>query len=311
MSRNTARTPNYVVAHRQLLTEDEEKALFVKWYSLKETPLKAERVLEQIVRCYTPIVQKCAKRFAGYEIDSDDLISEGVLALVEAARRFDASKGFRFATFCRSWVEGLMLAYITKNYFMVNVCSNQRMKKLFFNLRRIVNREMRLTGRLDPSPEFLMMVAEKLEVSVEEVITMYNLFRKPYDSLSEPMKSDEEEFTREATIASADPDPETICVNERTIKFRHKLVQETVARVLTDRERMIFEKQVLSEEDDMETLQDLARTLGLSKERVRQIRNVAQRKVEQAILSQVNPGEFADLFSTPAPYALTGGENAY
>lgn len=296
MSVRDSRNPEYIASHRVLLSAEQERQLFT-YYSTT----RASHALEDIVRAYSPIVAKLAKKFAGYGINHEDLISEGTMALVASAQRYEISTGNRFATYCTAWVRGLMLAYITKNYFSVTVCSNQQMKRLFFNLRRMANQQLRLNERKELGQEFMIAVAKQLKVDVEDVVNMYNMFRKPNESLSDPVGSEDDgDYTRESQIESSDPDPETIVVNDRMIRFHKRLINDAMEMALSDRERMVFQAQVLCDEDDVETLQALANKLSISKERVRQIRNDAMDKVKAMLLDQHGAEFGRDLFQSTA-----------
>lgn len=275
-----SKLPEYIVSHRTLLNEAEELELFRVWQASG-----AKHLQDYIVRCYSPIVLKFAKRFAGYGIDQEDLTSEGMLALVEAARRFEIKRGFRFATFARMWVEGLMLAYIAKNYFTMNVCSGSRMKKLFFNLRRVLNQEYR-SGSPEGDPTFFNRVAEKMEVDVEDVEAMYALFARPAESLSEPIGGDgeDDDYTRGDLLEDPNATPDEVVMDTMMSEYHKRVVRETVRKVLTRREAKVFMAQVVADDNSQRTLQNLADELGLSKERIRQIREVAYAKVENALL---------------------------
>jgi len=280
--------PNYLTTHRQLLSPEEELQLFTEWKA-NQNP----KLYEKIIRCYSPIILKQAKKLAGYGVPIIDLIGEGQLGLCEAATRYEIDRDRRFATYALWWVKGLMLAYIARNYFAMNVNSNQRMKHIFFNLRRVINlyHAESVNGG---DPAFYEKVAEKLStpdntVSPKDVQEMHTMFSRPAQSLASPINSKhdgDDSMTLEAMIPDEAPLQDEIVMTTMLEGFHRRIVYDAVRRVLTAREQKIFIAQVLSEEDDQRTLQDLADELKLSKERIRQIREGAQEKVKVAILSK-------------------------
>lgn len=289
---NRVRIPSYIVSHRTLLTEQEEKKLFKGWQATKAKPL-----LDYIVRAYSPIVLKFAKKLSGYGMKEDDLIDEGTLALIEAAHRYEIGRGLRFATYARGWVEGLMLAFIAKNYFTMNVNSNQRMKKLFFNLRRVIAQEYK-KGNPEGDPTFFHRIAEKMNVKVEDVEAMHSLFSRPAESLSTPLggDSDDNDFTRESTLQDPNETPDEVVMTTMLNAYHRKLIADIVNDVLTKREARVFMAQVVANDQSLRTLQNLADELSLSRERVRQVREIALAKVRKALLARVPKERRKEIF---------------
>jgi len=276
-------TKNFVKSHRVLLTEEEEIELFVKWRETKDN-----QYLTKIVVSYSPIILRTIKELSGYRMDPEELTSEGLVALIEAARRYDLSRGLRFSTYAKTWVKGVMYGFITKNYFLVHVCTSHMKKKLFFALRKLIAKEMRKNGSFTLTTNVAATLAEDYGTTVTEIQCMYDMFRKPHDSLSEKIgKSEDSDITKGDTLAANTPMVEEETIINETIKFQKRLVRDVMKKVLTPRERKIFIAQKLQEKGDVITLDKLGKRFKISKERVRQIRNEAHEKIETELKNQV------------------------
>lgn len=274
----------FVKHYRQLLTEEEERTLFEQWRATGDN----ETYLTKIVIHYGPIIWRSIKELAGYQMPSDELLSEGMIALIEAASRFNLDAGVRFATYAKVCVKGMMQGYITRNYFLMHVCTNHGKKRLFYALRKRIAIEMKETGQFKLTAKIAQQFADDYNVSITDVQHMYNMFQRPQESLDDPISGDEGDdgLTREDTIAelNADGDSMKLVMDNDTITFQKSIVDQAMRNVLTDRERRIFTSQILTDkEDGQQTLDALGKELSISKERVRQLRNKANEKLNEEI----------------------------
>lgn len=274
---------DFVKSHRVLLTEEQEIALFKNWQKTKDN-----KYLTKIVISYSPIILKTIKELSGYRMDPEELTSEGLVALIEAARRYDLSRGLRFSTYAKTWVKGVMYGFITKNFFLVHVCTSHTKKKLFFALRKLIAKEMKKSGNFTLTGKIATGLAEDYGTTVTEIQCMYDMFRKPHDSLSETVgKTEDTDITKGDTLAAKTPMVEEEIIINETIEFQKRLITDVMNKVLTPRERRIFITQKLREKGETMTLEKLGKRFHISKERVRQIRNEAHEKVEEELRNQV------------------------
>lgn len=271
--RLTHQTQSLIKSHRELFTQEQETALFEEWQRTNDPKL-----FRRIILNYTPIVRKIANELSGYKIDPEELISEGMTGLVDSARRFDLKLGFRFSTYARSWIQGVMYGYIVKNYFMLNVCTNQAKKKLFFSLRRLIAMSQKGSDAHELADEKIEELAVEHGLSFTDIHSMYNLFRNPYESLSDPIGQEEDRITKGDLLVSP-TNIEAAVIESNQDEYRRKVVALAIQE-LTDREREIF---VAREMEESDTLETLGVRFSISKERVRQIQNTAREKVAVAI----------------------------
>lgn len=275
---------DFIQNYTELLTAQEEKDLFALWKSTKNND-----VLLQIVRAYSPIIQKCVREVSGYKANPEDLRSEGVIALMEAVKRFDPEVS-RFSTYVKPCIKGIMLGYITKNYFPVNVCTSHGKKKLFYAIRKLVAITLLKEGRFEFTREIALKLSEAHGVEERVVYSIYDMIRKPYISLSDRLPTDgfDSEHTIEDHIASTDADVD-ISAELSDLEFHRRIILSAMDQVLDDREKRIFNTQILVNREDRIILERLGEEFDISKERVRQLRNSAYDKVREAIIETIGP----------------------
>lgn len=290
-------TASFIETHRTLLTREEEVELFTSWYDAPES--KKEVILTKIIRSYSPIIKAAVRDLSGYRVDPEELISEGLVALVQAANRYDISTGFRFSTFAKRWVSGVMLGYITKNFFPVNICTSHKKKKLFFAIRRLIASKLKASGSFDLNHAMAVEMAEEYKVKPEDVVSIYEMIRRPPVGLSSPTHDEDPDgLTIEHYISANSPTAEEILTGECSNRFHQKIVSEAIHMVLTERERNIFLKQVLAPKEESMTLDELGSVWNVSRERIRQIRNDAGDLVSREVKRRLDElgMEPADIF---------------
>jgi len=251
-----------------LLTPERELALATRWRDQRD-----ERALHGLVLAYGRLVLGHAAKFRRYGLPVEDLVQEGQVALLQAADRFDPTRGVRFVTYAQWWIRAAMQEFILRNWSIVRTGTTTTQKSLFFKLRALRAQILRDGGDGDTG-EQLARLAAALGVDASEVEAMNIVIAGRDRSLNEPSADGERE--RQETLADARPSPEDI--------VSHIEIQRTVARTIDDalaglneRERRIVVARCLDE--DGTTLDALGRTLGISKERVRQLEKRALDKI--------------------------------
>ena len=96
-----------------------------------------EKALDKLVSSHLRLVVKMAAGFKGYGLPVSDLIQEGTLGLIDAAKKFDPEKGVRFSTYARWWILASIQDYVMRNSSIVKIGTTPAQKSLFFNLRRL------------------------------------------------------------------------------------------------------------------------------------------------------------------------------
>ena len=264
-----------VIRGYPMLSFDEEMDLARRWR--EDGDLDAAH---QMVNSHLRLVAKIAMGYRGYGLPVGELISEGNVGMMQAMKRFDPERGFRLATYAMWWIRAAIQEYILHSWSLVKMGTTAAQKKLFFNLRRIKG-ELQAIEDGDLSPDQTTAVAERLNVSEQEVTNMNRRLAGPDHSLNAPLREDGEGEWIDWLVDDGD-NQESLFADKQELDGRKTLLQGAM-KCLTDRERHILSERRLK--DDPTTLQDLSDTYGISRERVRQIEVRAFEKVRKSVRS--------------------------
>jgi len=257
-----------------LLEKDHELELARQWSEERN-----EKALHELVESYTRLVVSIAAKFRNYGLPMGDLIQEGNIGLMQAAERFDHKRELRFSTYATWWIRSCIQDYVLRNWSIVRTGTTAAQKSLFFNLRRlraqIENRDesegLTLEGRQE--------IADELGVKVSEVQAMEGRFSGGDQSLNARIgENGEDEW--QSFLADDNPNPEDIVTGIKDAETRSAWLNSALDK-LSDREQTIIRERHLGQETI--TLEQLGKTLGVSKERVRQLEARAMEKIKFSI----------------------------
>ena len=257
-----------------MLSKDQEFMLAKRWQE-HEDPEAAR----QLVTSHLRLVAKIAMGYRGYGLPIGEVISEGNVGLMQAVKKFDPDRGFRLATYAMWWIRASIQEYILRSWSLVKMGTTAAQKKLFFNLRKAKS-EISALEEGDLHPDQVRLIATKLGVLDEEVISMNRRLAGPDASLNAPLRSDSESEWQDWLADDAQVSQETIVADNEERTIRMALLEEAMTE-LTDRERHILTERRLK--DDPSTLEELAAQYGVSRERVRQIEVRAFEKLQKAM----------------------------
>ncbi|MCY4462906.1 MAG: RNA polymerase sigma factor RpoH [Albidovulum sp.] len=261
-----------------ILEPEEEYMLAKRWRNDADTA-----AAQSLVTSHLRLAAKIAMGYRGYGLPIEDVISEANVGLMQAVKRFDPEKGFRLATYALWWIKASITEYIMRSSSLVKLGTTGAQKKLFFNLRKIKARlGIETTGDMMPSD--VKKIADTLNVSQEEVISMNRRMSAPDASLNLPARQgDDNSSELQDLIADSAVGPEEEIAEKNEASIRHEMLFNALV-VLNDREKDIFVERRLQESPT--TLEKLAGKYGVSRERIRQIENRAFEKIQQEILKQ-------------------------
>ena len=266
---------------QRLLEADEEQELARRWRELGD-----RKAADKLVTSHLRLAAKLAKRYKGYGLPLADLVAEANLGLVIAAARFDPNRGTRFSTYALCWMKATILDYVLRSWSLVKIGTTSGQKKLFFGLRREMNKLGGMPMQLNP--EAAKTIASTLGVTFREVIEMDCRLRGDA-SLNRPINDEGQAVEREAMLVDPAPDAEAILVEHEEGLLQKKALYDAI-NVLTRRERQIFEARRLAPKPL--TLDELAHELSISAERVRQIEVQAFEKVKRAAHHRIGAIKF-------------------
>lgn len=256
-----------------MLEPEEEYMLAKSWVEHGDT-----KAAEKMVTSHLRLVAKIAMGYRGYGLPVGELISEGNVGLMQAIKRFDPERGFRLATYAMWWIRAHIQEYILRSWSLVKIGTTAAQKKLFFNLRK-AKAQLQAIEEGDLKPENVKTIAERLNVSEDEVVSMNRRLAAPDHSLNAPLRIDGDGEWQD-WLEDETPNQEVMLAESEELNDRRAMLQKAMG-VLNERERHILTKRRL--EENPVTLEELSKEYDISRERVRQIEVRAFEKLQRAM----------------------------
>jgi RNA polymerase sigma-32 factor len=257
-----------------MLDAEEEYMLAKNWK--KTGNLKSA---EKLVTSHLRLVAKIAMGYKGYGLPINEMISEGNVGLMQAVKKFEPEKGFRLATYAMWWIKAAIQEYILRSWSLVKIGTTTAQKKLFFNLKKIKN-QIAPKSEGDLRNEHVEEIANKLDVSEEEVITMNRRLSGKEHSLNAPLGEDGDQW--QDWIVDKEMDQELKFAQKEEMDQRKDLLKDSI-KILNEREKDILYLRRLT--DEPSTLEELSKKFKISRERIRQIENKAFEKLQKHMLN--------------------------
>jgi RNA polymerase sigma-32 factor len=256
-----------------ILSLEREQEIAIAWRDRHD-----RAALDELVCSHLRLVVRIARGFAGYGLPIADLVSEGSVGLMQAAEKFDPSRGFRFTTYAIWWIRASMQEYILHSWSLVKIGTTAGQKKLFFNLRRL-KAQLRAFEQGDMAPEMVAAIATELDVSQDEVIDMNRRLSSVDNSLHSVRGRDADGEWLDM-VADEQPTQEAVVIDLEEARQQRSLLQDALLK-LSPRERAILVERHLK--DEPATLVELSHRYAVSRERIRQIEMRAVEKIQKAI----------------------------
>ncbi len=201
-----------------------------------------------------------------------DLIQEGNIGLIHAAKKFDPYKNVKFSYYSSFWIKAYILKFIMDNWKLVKIGTTQGQRKLFFKLKK--EKQKLIEQGFDPKPKLL---SERLGVSEREVTDMDQRLSGWDVSLDAPIK-DDSDTERIEFLSAATESAEDQMAKKEIEALLHTKIDE-FKKNLSERELEIFEIRIFS--DSPVTLQEIGDKYGISRERVRQVEKNILKKMKE------------------------------
>lgn len=257
-----------------MLEKDHELALAHRWRDHGD-----EKALHELIKSYARLVIGVAARFRNYGLPMGDLIQEGNIGLMEAAKRFEPDRELRFSTYATWWIRAAIQDYVLRNWSIVRTGTTAAQKSLFFNMRRLRAKIEGKSEREGLNDDARAQIAKELNVKVSEVEDMERRISGGDQSLNATIGEDGENDWQ-SLLSDDRPNPEDIVIGTKDAQARSKWLNEAL-KELSAREQTIIRERHLSY--DAVTLEDLGKELGVSKERVRQLEQRAMEKLKSTM----------------------------
>lgn len=251
-----------------LLTPDEEVELAIRIKKNDQT------ALEKLVKANLRFVVSVAKQYQNQGLSLGDLINEGNLGLIKAARRFDETRGFKFISYAVWWIRQSILQALAEQSRIVRLPLNRvgalnKIGKAYSNLEQEYERE--------PSAHEL---AQELEMDISEVSDTLKIAGRAV-SMDAPFQQGEENRLLDILSNDDQPSPDQNLMSD-SLKSEIRRALST----LTEREAEVIILYFGLNKEHSLTLEEIGEKFNLTRERVRQIKEKAIRRLRHASRSK-------------------------
>lgn len=244
-----------------LLTFEEERTL------ANRIAAGDEEAVDTMVMHNLRLVVSIAKKYTGCGLSLLDLIQEGNTGLIEAARKYDVNKGFRFSTYATWWVRQKIGRALSDQSRSIRIPAH--IAELVSRIKKVTGTLIQKLGRTPTEEE----LAEVLGVEVDKVKVALDM-SQAVSSLDVPVGDDDETTVGDLQADHGAQNPMTELIAEA-----NKQVIESVLATLNEREANVLRLRFGMESDHAHTLEEIGEKMGVTRERVRQIEVKALRKM--------------------------------
>jgi RNA polymerase primary sigma factor len=255
---------NSISNHPRLTFEDEKE--------LSEKALNGDtKAINKLIECNLLLVVSIAKKYIGCGMPFADLIQEGNLGLMKAARKYDGTKGFRFSTYATFWIKQSISRSLEENSRTIRLPGNTI--ELLRKVKKASNELSQELGREPSNAE----IAERIDVEIEKVQVALEMSQS-VSSLDNPVDDSGETCVCDLIADSRVENP-----LNNIIKEDNNSIVETILNTLGKKEADIIKKRFGIGYVKPMTLEEIGNEYGVSKERIRQIQDKAMRKLRNPI----------------------------
>ena len=269
-NRESASLDKYLqeIGREELITAEEEVQL------AKKIRDGDQRALEKLTRANLRFVVSVAKQYQNQGLSLPDLINEGNLGLIKAARRFDETRGFKFISYAVWWIRQSILQALAEQSRIVRLPLNQvgslnKINKAFSKLEQEFERE--------PTSEEL---ASLLDLPQDKIIDTMKVSGR-HVSMDAPLASGEESTLMDVIVNGDSPRADAMLINESLSKEIDRALS-----TLTERERDVVKLFFGIGINHGLTLEEIGAKFDLTRERVRQIKEKAIRRLRHTSRSK-------------------------
>jgi len=270
-NRETASLDKYLqeIGKVDLITADEEVELAQR--------IKAgdQRALEQLTKANLRFVVSVSKQYQNQGLTLPDLINEGNLGLIKAAKRFDETRGFKFISYAVWWIRQSILQALAEQSRIVRLPLNK-----IGSINKI-NKAFAFLEQANERPPSAEEIAKELDMTISDVKeSMKNAGR--HVSMDAPLVEGEDSNLYDVLRSGESPNPDRDLLHE-SLKTEIERALETLTPREADVIRLYFG---LANQQPM-TLEEIGETFELTRERVRQIKEKAVRRLKHASRSKI------------------------
>lgn len=244
-----------------LLTEEEELAL------ARSCARGDENAIRKMVHSNLRLVVRVAREYAGRGVPLLDLIQEGSIGLLTAAGKFDPELGFRFSTYATKWIRRGVLRCLAEDGNLIRVPSHtaEKIRKVI-QTRTVLQQEL---GRMPNAHE----IGDRCDMESNRVEQLLQL-EPQVSSLDAPAGED-------SSLSMLLEDVQVPHPQDQLIRDALAQTMNDLLSTLTDRQRLVLRLHFGMEDGVCHSLEQISSHLGVSKERVRQIKQQAMTRLKK------------------------------
>ena len=275
-TRNSESLDRYLteIAREPLLSPEEEAALATQ---VHQGGRVGEEARDRLVRSNLRFVVSVAKQYQHQGISLTDLINEGNMGLVKAAEKFDETRGFKFISYAVWWIRQSIMEALAVKSRLVRVPLNQM--GIALKVNRATEAFMQEHGRM-PSDHELAQITGLEEETIEAAKEANN----KSTSIDAPLGNDEADSTIGDTLSSDDKDYRSdSTVDSESL---NQFIQDLLKEVLSERAQQVV-RESFGIGCQEKSLEEIANEMGMTRERIRQVKEKAIRKIKHSPASKI------------------------
>jgi RNA polymerase primary sigma factor len=270
-NRETASLDKYLqdIGREELITAEEEVEL------ARRIKSGDDKALDKLVKANLRFVVSVAKQYQNQGLSLPDLINEGNLGLIKAAQRFDETRGFKFISYAVWWIRQSILQALAEQSRLVRLPLNQ-----VGSLNKIKKATSRLEQEFERPPS-VEEIAQKLDIPEHKLDKALRITTR-YVSMDAPIAEDEDTKFLDVFVSEDTPRTDTNLMRESL----NKEIQRSLS-TLTEKERDVINLYYGIGMNHGLTLDEIGAKFNLTRERVRQIKEKAIRRLKHTSRSKL------------------------
>ena len=248
------------ISHESLVSVEEEIELARK---IKKGDVKA---LEKLTKANLRFVVSVAKQYQNQGLSLPDLINEGNLGLIKAAKKYDETRGFKFISYAVWWIRQSIMQAISEQSRIVRVPINQM--GVMHKMRKVVQQFEQEYQRLPSIDE----IAEQIDLPKEKIVEIMSMITKKI-SMDAPISTNDD-----GNLLDVLPNKNSPSADEDLLEEGLKKEIERLLVSLSEREQIILRGYFGINQREM-SLEEIGEQTGLTRERVRQLKEKAIKRL--------------------------------